>query len=177
MDARIVKLKRQIELPSTEQDVKNQMADFIQSAERGVGMLQRGIKEVEAVRLQLAEFFCEDPATFKLEECFKVFQCFCEKFKQAVAENERRRVQEEQAIVRRKMREEQLAKRARQTSQAGTPVSDSDNSLLLDPSAFDMRASPAMARRRMGSFNSNGDANREDGFSPGTKVSSSFFYE
>lgn len=131
-------------------------------------MLQRGIKEVEAIRLQLAEFFCEDPATFKLEECFKVFQCFCEKFKQAVAENERRRVQEEQAIVRRKLREEQLAKRARQTSQAGTPVSDSDNSLLLDPSAFDMRASPAMARRRMGSFNSNGgDANREDGFSPG----------
>lgn len=145
------------------------MTDFINAAERDMGMLQRGMKEVEAIRLQLADFFCEDPASFKLEECFKVFQNFCDKFKQAVAENERRRLQEEQATIRRKLREEQLAKRARQASQAGTPVSDSDNSLLMDPSAFDMRASPAMARRRMGSFNSNGDVmmNREEGFSPG----------
>lgn len=169
LDARIVKIKRQIELPSTEQDVRDQMTVFIQAAERDVGLLQRGMKEVETIRLSLADFFCEDPGSFKLEECFKVFHNFCEKFKQAVAENERRRLQEEQAMARRKLREEQLAKRARQASQAGTPVSDSDNSLLMDPSAFDMRASPAMARRRMGSFNSNGDAmmNREDGFSPG----------
>ena len=134
-------------------------------AERDVGLLQRGIKGVETIRLRLAEFFCEDPGSFKLEECFKVFQNFCEKFKQAVSENERRRLQEEQATVRRKLREEQVAKRARQ-SQAGTPVSDSDNS-LMDPH-FDVRASPAMSRRRMGSFNSNGDAlmNREEGFSP-----------
>lgn len=52
-------------------------------------------------------------------------------------------------------------------SQAGTPVSDSENSLLLDPSHFDMRGSPAMTRRRMGSFNSNGDSLlREDTASP-----------
>lgn len=52
-------------------------------------------------------------------------------------------------------------------SQAGTPVSDSENSLLLDPSQFDMRGSPAMTRRRMGSFNSNGDSLlREDTASP-----------
>lgn len=81
-------------------------------------MLQRGMKEVEALRLQLAEFFCEDPASFKLEECFKIFHSFCEKFKQAVNENERRRVQEEQASIRRKQREEQLAKRVRQSKQS-----------------------------------------------------------
>lgn len=54
-------------------------------------------------------------------------------------------------------------------SQAGTPVSDSENSLLLDPSQFDMRGSPAMSRRRIGSFNSNGDpwVQREDTASPG----------
>lgn len=168
LDARINKIKRQIELPTTEHDLKNQMTEFLQMAENKMEMLQRGMKEVENVRHQLAEFFCEDPSSFKLEECFKIFQNFCDKFKQAVAENERRRLQEEQATIRRKFREEQMAKRARQ-SQAGTPVSDSDNSLLLDPSQFDMRASPAMTRRRMGSFNSNGDSalhNRDDGFSP-----------
>lgn len=137
------------------------------AAENKVQMLQRGMKEVEALRLQLAEFFCEDPNSFKLEECFKIFQTFCEKFKLAVNENERRRLQEEQAMIRRKLREEQLARRARQ-SQAGTPVSDSDNSLMFDASQLDIRASPAMARRRIGSFNSSGDhGGRDDGFSPG----------
>lgn len=76
-------------------------------------MLQRGMKEIETLRLQLADFFCEDPGAFKLEECFKVFQSFCDKFKQAVNENERRKVQEEQAVFRRKQREEQLKKRQR----------------------------------------------------------------
>lgn len=167
LDTRITKIKRQIELPTTEPDLKYQMSDFLLAAENKVQMLQRGMKEVEALRLQLSEFFCEDPNTFKLEECFKIFQTFCEKFKLAVHENERRRLQEEQAIIRRKLREEQLAKRARQ-SQAGTPVSDSDNSLMFDASQLDIRASPAMARRRMGSFNSGGDHGaRDDGFSPG----------
>lgn len=168
LDARITKIKRQIELPTTESDLKYQMSDFLMAAENKVQMLQRGMKEVEALRLQLAEFFCEDPNTFKLEECFKIFQTFCEKFKLAVNENERRRLQEEQAMIRRKLREEQLARRARQ-SQAGTPVSDSDNSLMFDASQLDIRASPAMARRRIGSFNSSGDhGGRDDGFSPGS---------
>lgn len=151
------------------------MSDFLHSAEHKVQMLQRGMKEVEAIRLQLAEFFCEDPNSFKLEECFKIFQSFCEKFKLAVNENERRRLQEEQATIRRKLREEQLAKRSRQ-SQAGTPVSDSDNSLMFDSSQLDIRASPALARRRMGSFNSGGDHGRDDSFSPGFCFVANFWF-
>lgn len=52
-------------------------------------------------------------------------------------------------------------------NQAGTPVSDSENSFLMDPA--DIRCSPAFTRRRFGSFNSNGDVNmnRDDGISPG----------
>lgn len=85
----------------------------LQNAEREVAVLQANMKEVEAMRLKLADFFCEDAAHFKLEECFKVFQSFCDKFKQAVKENERRQQLEEQATLRRKQREEQLARRAR----------------------------------------------------------------
>lgn len=77
-------------------------------------MLQRALKELEAMRLQLADFFCEDLGTFKMEECFKTFHNFCEKFGQAVKDNDKRRVQEEQALVRRKQREEQLALKRRQ---------------------------------------------------------------
>ena len=72
------------------------------------------MKELDIVRIQLSEFFCEDPGTFKMEECFKIFQNFCEKFKQAVKENEKRRVQEEQANLRRKLREDQLAYKRKQ---------------------------------------------------------------
>lgn len=72
------------------------------------------MRELDVLRTQLAEFFCEDAGSFKIEECFKVFYNFCEKFKQAVKENEKRRLQEEQAMVRRKQREEQLANKKRQ---------------------------------------------------------------
>ncbi|XP_065092216.1 uncharacterized protein form3 isoform X2 [Ochlerotatus camptorhynchus] len=168
IDNRIKKIKRQIELPKTEQDIKYQMEEFITLAERDIIMLQRGLKELEAMRLQLADYFCEDIGTFKMEECFKTFHNFCEKFNQAVKDNEKRRVQEEQALVRRKQREEQLAIKRRQSNQPGTPVSDSENSLLLDPLQYDMRYSPAMSRRRIGSFTSNGDPVllREDCASP-----------
>lgn len=41
-------------------------------ADREVSALQKDMEEVEATRKSLAEFFCEDPVAFKLEECFKV---------------------------------------------------------------------------------------------------------
>lgn len=83
-------------------------------AEQEVAALQKDMDELESVRRSLAEFFCEDPATFKLEDCFKILHGFCVKFRQAVAENERRRIQEEQTYLRRKQREEQLAAKRRQ---------------------------------------------------------------
>lgn len=193
LDKRIITIHKQIDLPSTEEDIKLQMAEFlkvrlnqsrfsyssdshhvhfplshsVKVAEGEMTMLQRGMKELETTRLQLAEFFCEDPAQFKIEECFKTFYTFCEKFRTAAKENEKRKVMEEQANVRRKQREELLANKKRQFSQAGTPVSDSENSFLMDPPTYDIRFSPAMSRRRMGSFNSNADViMREDGMSP-----------
>ncbi|XP_011181994.1 formin-J [Zeugodacus cucurbitae] len=132
LDLRIRKIKRQIEQPTTEDEIKAQMLEFLEGAEREVAALQANMKEVEAMRLKLADFFCEDAAHFKLEECFKVFQSFCDKFKQAVKENERRQQLEEQATLRRKQREEQLARRARQVSQCGTPVSDSENQCSIE---------------------------------------------
>lgn len=85
-------------------------------AEREVANLQRVMKELENVRRRLAEFFCEDVNSFKLEECFRIFHGFYCKFKQAVTENMRRRIQEEQANARRKQREELLATKRRQSN-------------------------------------------------------------
>lgn len=95
------------------------------------------------MRVQLAEFFCEDPAQFKIEECFKIFYHLCEKFKAACRDNEKRRFLEEQAKLRRKN------------------AIDNENCFL------DIRFSPALSRRRIGSFNSNNESfSREDTASP-----------
>lgn len=83
-------------------------------AEHEVANLQRHMRQLENVRRQLAEFFCEDINSFKLEECFRIFHSFHLKFRQAIAENARRRLQEEQANARRKQREELIASKRRQ---------------------------------------------------------------
>ncbi|KAL5291519.1 FHDC1 family protein [Megaselia abdita] len=166
LDARIKKIKQQVDLPTTNRDIKNQMLEFLQAAESEVNILQSGMKQVDAIRVKLAEFYCEDPVTFKMEECLKIFQNFCEKFKQAVKENEKRRIQEEQAVIRRKQREEQMAKRARQMNQCSTPVSDSENSLIMDNSGFDPRNSPAFPRRRIGPIINADGTIKDDSVSP-----------
>ena len=80
-----------------------------------VSKLQRNMEELETVRTQLSDFFCEDTTSFKLEECFRIFHGFYCKFKQAVTDNERRRIQEEQANARRRQREELLATKRKQS--------------------------------------------------------------
>ena len=46
--------------------------------------LQQDFDEMEEIRLELAEYFCEERNTFKLEECIKIFNMFCQKFKKAI---------------------------------------------------------------------------------------------
>ncbi|XP_068619616.1 FH2 domain-containing protein 1 isoform X1 [Battus philenor] len=137
LETRINTLKRDIQLPTTQLDIKEQMGDFLQVAETEVAALNKDMEEVENMRKQLAEFFCEDPVSFKLEDCFKTFVSFCTKFRAAVADNERRRAHDEQAAARRRARD--AARDAAKTRAAGsmcsTPVSECESlmeSLLLD---------------------------------------------
>lgn len=90
------------------EDIKEQMEEFLKYAKLVVENIEQDISNLENVRISLAEFLCEDLQTFKLEECFKVFHNFCQRFKTAVEENDRRRQQEKLAEVRRKQREEQM---------------------------------------------------------------------
>ncbi|KAH9639545.1 hypothetical protein HF086_012396 [Spodoptera exigua] len=108
----------------------------LQVAEQEVSALDKDMEEVESIRKQLAEFFCEDPVSFKLEECFKLFVWFCSKFRSAVSDNERRRANEEQAAARRRARDMAAARVKTGTSSvSSTPVSECESlmeSLLLD---------------------------------------------
>ncbi|CAH0685619.1 unnamed protein product [Chilo suppressalis] len=130
---RVNVLKKETQLPTTQQDIKQQMGDFLQVAEQEVAALNKDMEEVESMRKQLAEFFCEDPVSFKLEECFKTFAMFCGKFRSAVCENERRRALDEQAAARRRARDNH--KQRTGGSVCSTPVSECESlmeSLLLD---------------------------------------------
>ena len=73
-------------------------------------------QELECVRTELADFFCEDRDSFKLEECYKLFHAFCQRFRQGILDNEHRLKQEAAADARRKQREEHLALKRRQSS-------------------------------------------------------------
>ncbi|KAL3880416.1 hypothetical protein ACJMK2_032656 [Sinanodonta woodiana] len=86
-------------------DFQFQMKDFLKTADSEVKELQEDLKDAESLRLELCDFFCEDPNTFKLEECFRILQTFCERFQKAIIENEQRRAYEKKVEARRVQKE------------------------------------------------------------------------
>ncbi|KAI5731933.1 hypothetical protein M8J77_018641 [Diaphorina citri] len=195
LDSRIKQICKQVELPTTRPELKLQMEDFLKMADHEVTTLKEDMQELESVRKKLADFFCEDSNVFKLEECYKVFHGFCVKFKQAVAENERRRIQEEQSAARRRQREEQqLANKRKFFNGVSGDVDPSIVESLICETAqkrpldketklrkvqnggtsaeedvvMSVPSSPAVMRRRLGSLSGDPNLNssREDNFSP-----------
>ena len=60
------------------------LALIFQEANVEVHELEEDLKDIDEYRRELAVFFCEDVGTFKLEDCFKTLQTFCERFKKAI---------------------------------------------------------------------------------------------
>lgn len=46
--------------------------------------MENDIQELQSVSDSVAEYFCEDPSKFKLDECCSIFNSFCEKFLRAI---------------------------------------------------------------------------------------------
>ena len=55
---------------------------FLQHASTEVERMKERMSCLEQMQKDLAEFFCEDPNSFKLNECYKSMWEFCSKFKQ-----------------------------------------------------------------------------------------------
>ena len=51
--------------------------------------LKEELVSVGKLEAELAEFFCEDPNAFRIDECFKSLASFCSKFKQVRITTER----------------------------------------------------------------------------------------
>ena len=46
--------------------------------------LEEDLRDIDEFRKELAVFFCEDAASFKMEDCFKTLHTFCDRFKKAI---------------------------------------------------------------------------------------------
>ena len=46
--------------------------------------MKEGMSQLEKIQSDLAEFFCEDTGSFKIDECFKSFAGFNSKLKQVL---------------------------------------------------------------------------------------------
>ncbi|GFS10647.1 FH2 domain-containing protein 1, partial [Elysia marginata] len=68
----------------TGRDFQLQMAEFLKAANVEVVDLEEDLNDIEIMRKELATFFCEDIKTFKLEECFRVLQTFCDRMRKAI---------------------------------------------------------------------------------------------
>lgn len=55
-----------------------------QKAESRLAEVEASLLALDSVTHSVAEFFCEDPDLFKMEECCSIFHSFCEKFMRAV---------------------------------------------------------------------------------------------
>ncbi|XP_041128327.1 FH2 domain-containing protein 1-like [Polyodon spathula] len=76
------------------EELQEQMTSFIQEAEKQLTEVNSSLQALSSVSHSLAEYFCEDPEQFKLEECCSIFHSFCEKFLRATQENRDRCVVE-----------------------------------------------------------------------------------
>ncbi|XP_054709449.1 formin-J-like [Uloborus diversus] len=114
LSQKVSKISQQVS--TSEDDIKEQMEEFLTFAVRETNTVQKDIDSLDKIREDLAEFLCEDLQSFKLEECFKIFHSFCQKFKAAIEENKRRRQQEKRAAELKRQREEQLLLKKKNSS-------------------------------------------------------------
>uniref|UniRef100_A0A8B9GZF4 FH2 domain containing 4 n=1 Tax=Astyanax mexicanus TaxID=7994 RepID=A0A8B9GZF4_ASTMX len=104
-----------------ENDLAEQMKDFFQFAESRIEETKSSFQTLNAVTESVAEYFCEDPSEFKLDECCSIFYSFCERFKRAVQEN----LERDLAEVKRRQREK-LQSAAKRRSTATCSMRDKD---------------------------------------------------
>ncbi|KAL0994899.1 hypothetical protein UPYG_G00128990 [Umbra pygmaea] len=76
-------------------DLQLQMETFLMRAEARLTDLQTYLMDLNSLSQTVAEFFCEEPDTFQLEECCTIFHSFCQRFKMAIQDNREREAAEQ----------------------------------------------------------------------------------
>ncbi|KAL2096579.1 hypothetical protein ACEWY4_008727 [Coilia grayii] len=134
-------------------ELKEQTEEFLQDAESCLAETEASFQNLSSVSQTVAEYFCEDPKEFKLEECCLIFHSFCERFLRAVQENREREVAE----VRRRQRE-RLQCSAKRRSTASCSTRDTDMEGVALESILQRFLTSRSSRRRGGSQSPSGSS-------------------
>ncbi|XP_051765511.1 FH2 domain containing 3 isoform X2 [Ctenopharyngodon idella] len=102
---------------SKQPDLQHQMEAFLCLADIRLADVEASLQELDTISASVAEYFCEDPASFKLEECCSIFHSFCERFERATQENREREVAETR---KRQQREREKLTRTAKRRSTGT---------------------------------------------------------
>ncbi|KAL6484110.1 hypothetical protein MHYP_G00089830 [Metynnis hypsauchen] len=81
-------------------DLLQQFHAFLQTAAVTAAEVHSSRAELQREGDNMIDFFCEDKETFKLDECFNIFQHFCSKFRKAVQENVEREMRADSRLKR-----------------------------------------------------------------------------
>uniref|UniRef100_A0A3P9MZI3 FH2 domain-containing protein n=2 Tax=Poecilia reticulata TaxID=8081 RepID=A0A3P9MZI3_POERE len=87
-------------------ELLQQLDSFLQSATSSLCSLRGGQQQLKKEGRELIDFFCEDRDSFRLDDCFSIFQTFCTRFTNAAKENKEREAKEATRCQR--MHEEEL---------------------------------------------------------------------
>ncbi|GCB67041.1 hypothetical protein scyTo_0015076, partial [Scyliorhinus torazame] len=122
-------------------ELLHQMEEFTQQALREVDKLEKERMELQRETNAVIDFFCEDKETMKLEECFRIFRDFCDRFKKAVKESRDREIQE----LRQQQRLKELEDKrhlwaASERAIFGRSSSENDVELLIKDGLHDLLA-------------------------------------
>ncbi|KAM9332382.1 FH2 domain containing 3 isoform 2-T3 [Pholidichthys leucotaenia] len=142
---REVKKVKEVKLYSSRHPgLVQQMETFLLRAEERLSDVELSLQDLKAVSNAVAEYFCEDPATFKLEECCSIFDSFCKRFQTAVQENGEREAAEQRHKRRESMR---VATKHRTTASGSGSKQDGDASSLESALHNFLTTVPARPRR------------------------------
>ncbi|XP_057695955.1 FH2 domain-containing protein 1 [Corythoichthys intestinalis] len=128
-----------------QEDLKTQMEDFLKDADSCLDEVEVDLQELQSTSDSVAQYFCEDPSKFRLEECCSIFDSFCERFLRAVQENTAREVAE----VKRRHRN-RLQSVAKRRSTATCSVRDKEMEGIALESILQNFLTNRLQRRRSG---------------------------
>ncbi|KAF1395445.1 hypothetical protein PFLUV_G00011590 [Perca fluviatilis] len=123
-----VRIKSLEEKVQGDRELVQQLEPFLQSSAQTLQDLKRRRLDLRKEGNALIDFLCEDKDTFKLDECFRIFQDFCNKFKKAVKDNADRELKEAARLRRlRELEEKRFAWSGADPSSSGFGRSSSES--------------------------------------------------
>ncbi|MBN3301146.1 FHDC1 protein, partial [Amia calva] len=135
-------------------ELLQQLEHFLQSSVRTLQDLKKHLLQLRKEGNCLIDFFCEDKESFKLDECFRIFQDFCLRFKKAVKDNLERDLKE--AARQKRLRELEEKRHSwaggDQGRGFGRSSSENDVEMLTKEGLLDFFQLAAMADRELCSF-------------------------